>query len=98
MQGILISNNCYFNILDEDLDSVIDLIDSVVEKHFDDRLYMTWNSQMLMSEKFIPFKEYKDKCRTVNITKVKNNHKTRDEIIKESQDILSSFSFEKEVM
>ncbi len=53
---------------------------------------------MLMSDKFIPFKEYKDKCRTVNITKVKNNHKTRDEIIKESQDILSSFSFEKEVM
>ncbi|GAA0713987.1 hypothetical protein GCM10008904_28960 [Paraclostridium ghonii] len=98
MKGILAQHNCYFEILDEELDSVIDLINSVVEKYFDDRLYMTWNSQMLMSEKFISFKEYKDKCRAVNITKLKNNHKTRDEIIKESKNILSSLSFEKEVM
>lgn len=98
MRGILISNNCYFEILEDDLDLSIDLIDSIIEKYYDDRLYMTWNNQMLMSEKFISFKDYKEKCRVVNITSSITNTKSKDEIIKESQDIISSFSFEKEVI
>lgn len=85
-------------MLEDELDLTIDLICSVVAKHYDDRLYMTWNSQMLMSEKYIPFKEYKEKCRAVNITTSTTNTKSKDEIIKESQDIISSFRFEKEVM
>lgn len=72
-----------------DLDESIEIIISVLDKYFDDRLFDMYSKLILFSEENISFEEYKENCKMAGITS--QSYKSSEEIKKQNEDILNRF-------
>lgn len=89
----MLKYNCYFQVLETDLDESLELIISVVNQYFDEQLFDIYNTTLIKREEFISYEQFKKDCRGLDIA-TKTSNKSSKEILKENEDILAMFKKE----
>lgn len=88
LRGILIKQNCYFNILEIDIEESFEIMKDTVIEYFESRLFTTY-IECIDKEKFKSYEEYKSK---VIVAEVEAEVFDIDDRKKEAEETLKRFA------
>lgn len=90
----MIKNNCYFQILDKDLEDSLEIIENLITTYYEERDYLYYINSLIFYEKLPSYNEFRKQFK-VNSSSVKTTSKLskeeKEQIKKENNETLKLF-------